>query len=469
FEAGTDIRAVQSDLKVLTSWLADDKQNPEIASHVLYIGSGGPRFFLALAPLDPDPHRAFVLINTRTPDDVAGLVPRVNAFMDANLPGARSDAKKMWFGGTEPGVVEVRLSGPDGEVLASAASKVEQAFASVPGTLGIKHDWDNRVMKFIVDVNQVRARRAGITSTDIANALSSTFSGTRISDYREGDRILPIELRGTDDIRNSLAGLQRVGVLSSATGEFVSLQQIAKVQATWQFGRIVRRDQQRTLTVQARNPEISAGDLLARIRPTLDQLDLPAGYAFKIGGEVEDQGEANSGLFATLPISLAGIAILLIGQFNSFRKGGLIILTIPLIMIGGIAGLFIMQANYSFMVLLGFFSLAGILINNGIVLIDRIQTEEATGKAPLDAIIDACMARFRPILMTTFTTVLGLVPLILFGGALFYGMACVIAFGLIVATFLTLGFVPAVYSLLYRVPTKPVRLIEPVPEGEPAG
>ncbi len=112
-----------------------------------------------------------------------------------------------------------------------------------------------------------------------------------------------------------------------------------------------------------------------------------------------------------------------------------------------------MQAPYGFMVLLGFFSLASILINNGIVLVDRIQAEEKAGRDPLEAVITACLARLRPILMTTLTTVLGLGPLILFGGALFYGMASVIAFGLVVATLITLGFVPVLYTLLFRIPT----------------
>ncbi|MGI9463984.1 MAG: efflux RND transporter permease subunit, partial [Aestuariivirgaceae bacterium] len=278
FEAGTNVRSVQSDLKTLTRWLADERTNPEIDNHILYIGSGGPRFFLALAPVDPDPHRAFILINTKSTEDVAAVIPRVNRFMDENLPAARSDAKEMWFGGTEPGVVEVQLTGPDGKILAPAAAKIEAAFTAVPGTLGVKHDWDNQVLKLIVDVNQVRARRAGVTSTDVAKALSTVFTGTRISEYREGDRILPIELRGTREIRDSLAGLQRVSVISGASGDFVALGQIADVRAQWQYGRIVRRDQQRTLTVQARNPSISAPDLLAAIQPTLDKLTLPAGY-----------------------------------------------------------------------------------------------------------------------------------------------------------------------------------------------
>lgn len=454
FEAGTDIRKTRSELRKLTAWLADKKANPEIVSHVAYVGYGGPRFFLALSPVDPDPQRAFALVNTQSVDDVRLVRDRVNAFLDTNLPGARADAKLMWFGSTEPGAVEIRLIGPGGDVLADRAERLITAFHGVPGTVGIKQDWENKILKLVVDVDQTRARRAGVTSSDVAGSLNTVFAGTTISDYREGDKTIPIVLRGDDTMRSSLSGLQRVQIYSQGNDNFVALDQVASVHAEWRFSRIERRNQQRTLTVEARNPNIAAPKLLEAITPALEALDLPAGYRFEIGGEIEDQAEANSNLFGILPLALAGIVILIVGQFNSFRKGGIILATIPLMLIGGTLGLIVMNAPYGFMVLLGFFSLAGILINNGIVLIDRIQIEEAAGREPLDAVVTACLARLRPILMTTLTTVLGLVPLILFGGALFYGMASVIAFGLIVATLFTLGFVPAMYTLLFRIPTR---------------
>lgn len=454
FEAGTDIRKTETEMRTLTHWLSDEEANPEVTSNTAYVGYGGPRFFLALAPVDPDPHRAFVMVNTKSVDDVGLVIDRVNAFLDDNLPATRADAKRMWFGSTEPGMVQIRLIGPDSNLLANRAEKLIDAFHAVPGTVGIKQDWENKTLKLIVEVDQVRARRANVTSTDVAKSLNTTFAGVAVSDYREGDKIIPIVVRGDDSLRFSLSGLQRVQVYSSASNTFVSLGQVATVRGEWRFGRIKRRDQQRTLTVEARNPDLPAPKLLAAVMPTLEKLDLPAGTRWEIGGEVEDQAEANEKLFGLLPMALAGIVVLLIGQFNSFRKGTIILATIPLILIGGTVGLIIMQAPYGFMVLLGFFSLAGILINNGIVLIDRIQTEEAAGREPLDAVVTACLARLRPILMTTLTTVLGLVPLILFGGALFYGMASVIAFGLIFATVFTLGFVPVVYTLFFRISTR---------------
>jgi len=454
FEAGTDIRATVDQIKPLMQWLADEDENPEVASNIAYVGDGGPRFFLSLSPTDPDPHRAFILVNTVEADDVQPLIERVNAFLDSNLPGARGDAKKMWFGGSEPALLKVRLIGPDGNALVGSANQLVDALNAIPGTQGVKHDWENKVLKLVVIVDQVRARRANVTSLEVANALETTFGGLTVSEYREGDRTIPITMRGEEDLRLSLDGLQRVQVYVSGTGEFISLGQVADIKPEWQFNRIMHLDQERTLTVEARNPDIPAPDLLEMIEPVLEGLNLPPGYRYEIGGEIEDQQEANEKLFGYMPVALLGIIILLVGQFNSFRRGGIIILTIPLILIGGAFGLLIMNAAYGFMVLLGFYSLAGILINNGIVLIDRIETERKEGLEPLAAIKTACLARLRPILMTTLTTVLGLVPLIISGGALFYGMASVIAFGLIFATIFTLGFVPVLYTYFFRVPVK---------------
>jgi len=454
FEAGTDVRETQAQMRKLTSWLSDPDVNPEVLSNVSYIGFGGPRFFLSLTPFDPDPHSAFVLVRTKALDDVGVMIDRTNAFIEEALPTASADAKRMWFGATEPGSLRLRISGPSSDTLFEAGARAADALRAIPGTTGVKHDWQNRVLKVVVEVDQTRAQRAGVTSSDIATALSTTFSGTELSEFRDGDDTLAVILRGTEDLRLALGGLPQVQVYSPSTRSYVSLGQVATPRPEWVLGRIVRRDQRRTLTVQGRHPDMTAAELLAEAQPLLDELDLPLGYDIEIGGEIEDQGRANRDLFAFMPHALGGVLILLVAQFNSLRAGGVIVATVPLILIGGVIGLIVMGGSYGFMVLLGFFSLAGILINNGIVLVDRIQQERALGREPLDAVATACLARLRPILITTVTTVAGLIPLIISGGALFYSMACVIAFGLVVATFITLGFVPALYSLLFRIPIR---------------
>jgi multidrug efflux pump subunit AcrB len=143
--------------------------------------------------------------------------------------------------------------------------------------------------------------------------------------------------------------------------------------------------------------------------------------------------------------------MLLVAQFNSFRQAAVITLTIPLAFIGAVAGLIIMNAPFGFMVTLGLYSLAGIIINNAIVLIDRIQIEIETGKSEYQAVVDACLTRLRPIAITTITTVMGLLPLIISQDPLFYGMANVIAFGLGIGTILTLAVVPVLYCSFYKI------------------
>ncbi|MBE7637073.1 MMPL family transporter [Sneathiella sp. P13V-1] len=451
FESGTEITEVEEKLQPLFRWLRDEEVNPEIESHIAYLGGGGPRFFLALSPIDADPHRAFLVVNTKSPDDVRPLVKRINDHLLNTLPEANGTAKQMWFGGSETGLLEVKLIGPDSDKLLELSKEVTNALHQVKGTSGIQQDWENKVLKIYVNVDQARARRAGITSSDIADVLVTSFDGYKLGNYLERDESIPIVLRAEKGVRSNFSGLDKVRIYAPNEGEPISLNQVASLDATWEFAKLKREDQQRTLIVQGLNAELSASALLAAIQPSLDALNLPAGYQLEIGGELADQAKANEKLFELLPLALAAVVVLLVGQFNSFRRGAIIMATIPLMMIGGVLGLVIMNAPYGFMVLLGFFSLAGILINNGIVLIDRIETEREDGKEMLDAILTACQARLRPILMTMLTTVLGLVPLILFGGALFYGMASVIAIGLICSTVITLGFVPVLYSLLFRV------------------
>ncbi len=152
-----------------------------------------------------------------------------------------------------------------------------------------------------------------------------------------------------------------------------------------------------------------------------------------------------------MPMVIGFILILLVAQFNSFRQAAVITLTMPLSFIGAVIGLLVMQAPFGFMVTLGLYSLAGIIINNAIVLIDRIKIEIDSGKTQYQALVDACLTRLRPIAMTTITTVMGLLPLIISKDPLFYGMANAIAFGLGIGTILTLAVVPVLYSSFYKV------------------
>ena len=449
--AGSHVSSTVDAARRLTDWLEDKKENPEITSTITYVGSGGPRFFLSLAPTDPDPHRAFVLANTETSKQVPGMVKKVNAFGLERIPEARTSAKTMWFGPGETGIVEVRLTGSDRAVLGDKAEVLMAALRAIPGTLNINQDWENKVLTVKVIVDQVRARRTGVTSEEVADSLNAFIDGAYITDYREGDTVIPVVIRAVEEERDNIAQLRNINVYSSKTGKNVPLSQIANFEPRWDPSVIKRFNQERTITVEARHQFLKAAQLFAKLRPAIDGLDLPAGYSWEVGGEIESSKESNQKLAKNLPLCLALVVFLLVWQFNSFRRPAIIMLTIPMSFVGGIIGLLVMGAPFGFMAILGFLSLAGIIINNGIVLIDRIDIEQEAGKDAYEAIVSAALARARPIVMTTITTILGLMPLIVWKDPLFFGMANVIAFGLLVGTVLTLVVVPVLYSLLFRV------------------
>jgi multidrug efflux pump subunit AcrB len=434
----------------LTSYLLDEAHNPEVTQALAYIGSGGPRFFLSLSPNDPQPNKSFLVVNTEKPEQIFDVMARVDRFIIEGMPEANGRTEVLALSSSPQGTVELRVTGDKIGEMRRIGKEIESAFYSVPGVLGIRNDWENTVVKLRVDIDQDRARRAGVTSEDVATTLSSYFDGNSITSYREGDSSIPITMRAQGEDRAVLGQIRTIEVLSRTSGVPVPLMQIADFRGVPETSKINRIDQLRTLSVSGVHPNLTAQELYAKMKESLDEIDLADGNVLTIEGEIAEQSEANTKLFEYAPHAFFLIVMLLVLQFNSIRRATIILLTIPLVLIGTIAGLIVFRAYFDFTAMLGIFSLAGIIINNGIVLIDRIDISRSDGMNVHDAIVDAGMARARPIIMTTATTILGLVPLALFGGEFWYGMAIVIMAGLGVGTVLTLAFVPVMYSLLFR-------------------
>ncbi len=227
------------------------------------------------------------------------------------------------------------------------------------------------------------------------------------------------------------------------------------MEVVWQPSKILRRDRLRTVSIKADvAPGVTAFEVNRRIIPWLEDVSRQweLGYRWELGGEGEESRESQASINAKMPIMALIIILLLVGQFNSFRRPLIILLTIPLGLVGVVIGLLVARSYFGFMTLLGIISLAGIVINNAIVLLDRIRIEiEENGLEPRRAVVEAAQRRLRPILLTTATTVGGLLPLWLGGGPMWEPMAIAIIFGLLFATLLTLGVVPVLYSLFFRV------------------
>jgi multidrug efflux pump subunit AcrB len=459
---GSDIAATEATALRLSDWLTAD--SGRVTGVTSFIGFGGPRFVLTLDPADFDPASAFMVVNTTDFATSSEVITAAEAHIAATFPEARVRLKRLAMGGREPGI-EVVLEGPDADALLAAGQLVEAAFASAPGMVENQGDWGNRVLQARVIVAQDQARQYGLTSQSVSEALQGFLDGTQVSVMRSEDRQIPIVLRGSPGSGDSFGDLANIAI--ATPGGLVSLDQIARFEPHLDYSTIRRVDQTRRLTVTAISSELSALDLVAQIQPTLDLLSAELGpaYGIRIGGEVEQAGEVRGKLGAGLPVALVVMLTALMAQFNSFRRVGLTLLCVPLVVVGVPLALIGLNQPLSFFGTLGLIALSGIIINNAIMLINQIDIERATQPLP-EAIAEAARKRFRPIVLTSLTTVLGLLPMALSGGALWEPMATLMIGGLGVSSILTLFYVPALYRVLFRDER---RLLEFKPtEPEPA-
>jgi multidrug efflux pump len=448
--AGTYIEETDRTVRELSAWLQDKEQNPEITGTIAYVGNGGPRFFLSLAPVDPDPFVGFLIVNTETNKQVPELVTRTSQYILDHFPNVRGRVKAMWLGGSEAGLFQMRLSGPDITVLQDQAEQLMAALSKIPGTIDIKQDWNNRVMTAKADVDQARASRSGVTSKAVADALKFFIEGSTATDFHEGNVQIPLVGRGVKSERESPESLTTLGIRTSSGGS-VPLNQVADVYTVGELNRIMRYNQERTITVSAKNQVLKASEIFAALTPTLAGMKFPKNHRWELGGELEDSAKAQRNLAKWFLPCFGGIVFLLVWQFNSIRRATIIILTMPLVVVGAVVGLLVMRADFGFMVILGLLALAGSIVNNGIVMIDKIEENRREGQTPYDAVINSAVSRFRPILLSVSTTMLGFLPLIINHDPLFYGMASIMFFGLGIGSMFTLNYVPALYSVFFRV------------------
>ncbi|MFT2092216.1 efflux RND transporter permease subunit [Paraglaciecola sp. 2405UD69-4] len=450
---GTSARETNRQMKDIIHTLNDSERFPYIQSHLAYVGFGGPRFVLSLSPEDPADNKGFMVLNIEPDSNADEIVVSLDEALEAQFPNISARVTKMFLGPSDSSTIKIQVKGPDKDVIYAKAQEVMDLLYATPNTKDIRSDWENRITKVVVKVDQQRARRSGVTSSDIANSLQSYFSGASVTEFREGDDIIPVKLRANETERSNLDRLRSLTVYSESTGKAVPLFQVAYLIPENQYSKIQREDMTRTVSIEAKNSRMAAEDLKRIVDEQIQQLaqDLPTNHSIEYDGVIIESVAAQKALSASMPFVLGVIFILLVAQFNSYRRAFVIVCTMPLSIVGAVIGLLVMNAPFGFMVTLGIYSLAGIIINNAIVLIDRIDIERQGGASDYQAILSASKSRLRPIIMTTITTVMGLLPLIIGHDPLFYGMATVIAFGLAVGTVLTLGAVPVLYATFFKV------------------
>ncbi len=459
---GNKIESTTEVVRQLEEYMADSlKTNATrtlgIVDWSSYVGEGPESYDLGYSPDEANSNYAHILVNTSSFNENNAMIAKLDKFAFGRFPNADIKVGALGAGGSGT-PIEIKVSGSDPDELSKIAESIKLRLSSIAGTKNVKDDWGPKSKKFLIEIDQSRAQMAGITNQDIATSLQTVLDGFQTGEYREEDKSIPIVMRSDATQQQSLASLETLNVYSQNSGKTVPLLQVAAIVPAWQYAKIKRLDLRRTINISSELREgANASAITAEITPWLEQQiqNWPERYTYKFGGDAESTAESMGSVIGYLPISAFIIVLLLIIQFNSFRKMSMVVLTIPLAIIGVVIGLLVFREAFGFMPFLGVISLAGIVINNAIVLIDRMEIEQNDlGRSEQDAVIAACLQRFRPILLATFTTVLGLIPLYVSGGEMWEGMAVSIMVGLLFGTIITLLFIPALYSSLFKVSYK---------------
>ncbi|MEC4725539.1 efflux RND transporter permease subunit [Shewanella sp. D64] len=453
---GTDIKATEALLSRIEKDLLQQEasHNIGLVNLTSVIGQGSQRFVLSYVPEKGYSSYGQLLIEMTDLTSLDRYMRTLERELSLTYPEAEYRFKYMENGPSPAAKIEARFFGEDPVVLRQLATQAKAILDAEPTAVGVRHNWRNQVPLIRPQLALAQARETGISKQDLDNSLLVNFSGKQIGVYRENSHLMPIIARAPAEERLDADSLWKLQVWSSENSVFVPATQVVSEFSTeWENPLIMRRDRKRMLAVYAdpiNGTDETADSVFRKVRADIEAIPLPTGYEFEWGGEYETAGEAQVSVFSSIPMGYLAMFLITVLLFNSIRQPLVIWFTVPLALIGVVCGLLIFDAPFSFMALLGLLSLTGMIIKNGIVLVDQINLELSSGKDPYRAVVDSSVSRVRPVLMAAITTMLGMVPLL--SDAFFGSMAITIIFGLGFASVLTLIVLPVTYTLAFRIP-----------------
>ncbi|MCP4659224.1 MAG: TolC family protein [bacterium] len=430
-------------------------ERPEVASVVSFIGRAAPHFYYNLLNQPASPHRAQVVVETDRVEAIGPLLAWARELVRRELPEVEVVARRLEQGPPVEAPIEVRLFGSELEQLETAADAVLAEMRAVPGTRDVRHDLGLGVPTVVFRIDDAAAARHGLSRSDVALVLLGRTLGSEIGQFRVGEDPVPILVRSSAGEEYPVTDLATIDV--AAPGRVpVPLAQLARLEVQWRPAAIRHRARTRIVKVLAQLADgVTASQVLLELEPRLAELALPDGVRLEYGGEFEGTGDANAALLRTMPLGVLLLLFFLLSEFNSFRRVGIILVTVPLAATGVVPGLLLSGQPFGFMSTLGVMSLVGIVVNNAIVLLDVVESRRAAGATVEGALTEAIARRTRPILLTMATTVAGLSPLAFSGTSLWPPLAWAMISGLMASTLLTLLVVPALYKLLFTRPAWP--------------
>ena len=445
---GASLRATEAEVARLEQRLAEQ---PGIENYTAYVGSGSPRFYLPLDQQLPATSFAQFVVLTDSLEARESVREWLIDTLAEQFPSLRSRVSRLENGPPVGYPIQYRISGEHIDEVRGLARQVAERVRANPHVANVHLDWEEPSKVIHLDLDQERARALGVSTAELSRFLQASLSGARVSQYREGNELIEILVRGGVEDRSLLSLLPSLAVPTDS-GQSVPLSQVATLEYGFEEGIIWHRNRLPTVTVRADiYGEEQPATLIAQIRPSLDEVRaaLPDGYLLEVGGTVEDSARGQKSVNAGLPLFVVVVLSLLMLQLRSFSRSLMVFLTAPLGLIGVTLFLLVFQQPFGFVAMLGTIALSGMIMRNSVILVDQIEQDIAAGHDRWTAIIDATVRRFRPIVLTALAAVLAMIPL---SRSAFFGpMAVAIMGGLVVATALTLLFLPALYAAWFRV------------------
>jgi multidrug efflux pump len=449
---GASLKATEAEVHRLEGMLKD---RVGIANYVAYVGNGSPRFYLPLDQQLPATSFAQIVVLAESIEQREALRSWLIERLEADFPTLRGRVSRLENGPPVGYPVQFRVTGEHIDEVRRLARRVAAKVRENPYVANVHLDWQEPSKVVWLNVDQDRARALGVSTVELSSFLRRTFIGTTASQFREDNELIEILLRGTPVERETLSMLSSLAI-PTANGRSVPLSQVATLEYGFEEGVIWHRNRLPTVTVRADiYGDQQPASLVQQISPTLDDVReaLPSGYLLEVGGAVEDASRGQASVNAGMPLFIIVVVTLLMLQLKSFSRAAMVFLTAPLGLIGVALFLLLFGKPFGFVAMLGTIALSGMIMRNSVILVDQIEQDIGAGQDRFNAIIDATVRRFRPIVLTALASVLAMIPL---SRSVFFGpMAVAIMGGLIVATALTLLFLPALYAAWFRVKETP--------------
>jgi multidrug efflux pump len=449
---GSSIVATEAQVKRLEKILMTEPAlRDNIDNFVSYVGSGSPRFYLPFDQQLVNANFGQFIVNTKNNEAREIVRARLIRLFEEDFTEVRGRVNRLENGPPVGFPVQFRVIGEDKQVIRGIANEVAAVMRANPWTRDVNFDWEEPSKVIRLAIDQERARVLGISTQELAQFLNTVLSGFPVTTYREGDKQIDVIARGAREERVYVSLLKDLAVPVGG-GRTVPLAQIANLTYGFEQGVYWRRDRLPAITVRSDLKDgIQAPVVSQQVNAKLDAIRarLPFGYRIDVGGATEDSARGQRSIAVVAPVMALAMLTVLMLQLQSFSRLAMVLATAPLGMIGVTAALLLFNVPFGFVAMLGTIALSGMIMRNSVILVDQIDHDIREGAEPWDAIVEATVRRFRPIMLTAAAAILAMIPL---ARSAFYGpMAVAIMGGLAVATVLTLLFLPALYAAWFRV------------------